>query len=72
MTTKQIIYLKKLRENMDTYIQQVQTGQSFVVYRRSEPVFKISPITDELWEEVIDFTKLHKGGVNINELLNRL
>ena len=38
-----IIGLKELRENADTYISQVEKGKSFIVVRRSEPVFKISP-----------------------------
>lgn len=29
-------------------------------------------VENEHWEKVIDFTKLRKGGVNIDELLNRL
>ena len=27
---------------------------------------------DESWEEVVDFTKIQKGGVDINEILKRL
>ncbi len=37
-----IIGLKELRENMDTYISKVSKGESFIVVRRSKPVFKIS------------------------------
>lgn len=69
---KYVIGLKELRENVENYIAQVKQGKSFTVYRRSTPVFKIAPVEDEHWEEVIDFTKLRKGGVNIDELLNRL
>lgn len=69
---KNIVALKTLRENMQEYAQKVQEGRSFIVFKRSKPLFKISPIEEEFWEEVIDFTKIKKGGVNIEELLQRL
>ncbi|MFH0854488.1 MAG: hypothetical protein V1891_03270 [bacterium] len=69
---KNIIGLKELRQNMDKYAEKVRHGQSFIIFRRSSPLFKISPATDELWEEVVDFTKVQKGGVNIDEILSRL
>jgi len=36
--------------------------------RKSKPVFKISSPAeaDELWEQVVDFTKIKKGGINID------
>ena len=72
MTTS-IIGLKKLRENIDTYISQIEKGKSFIVLRRSKPVLKISsPDETDLWEDIIDFTKIKKGGVEIAELLSRL
>ena len=69
-----IIGLKELRENMENYLSEVRKGRSFIVIRRSRPVFKISPPNegDELWEEAVDFTKVKKGGVSISELLKRL
>ena len=33
----------------------IRRGQSFVIYKRSEPIFRISPIEDGTWEEVVDF-----------------
>ena len=78
MNTKQqtIIGLRDLRENVMDYIKQVKKGKSFTVVRRSKPVFKISPVieddTDERWETVIDFTKIKKGGVDIDDVLARL
>jgi hypothetical protein len=44
------------------------------VVKKSKPVFKISPLDDdaELWESVIDFTRIKKGGVAIADLLSRL
>jgi len=68
-----IVGLRKLRENLETYINAVKKGRSFIVVRKSKPVFKISsPEDDELWETVIDFTKIKKGGVPIDEILSRL
>ena len=62
-----IIGLRELRENVDEYIKQVKNGRWFTVVRRSKPIFNITPINkeDEYWEEVIDFTKIKKGGINI-------
>jgi len=69
-----IVGLKELRENIDSYISAVERGRSFVVVRKSKPVFKISSPedSDELWEKIIDFTKIKKGGIGINQLLVRL
>ena len=67
-----IIGLKKLRENMVDYINRIAKGESFIVFKQTRPLFKISPIKGEHWEEVIDFTKIKKGGVDINEILARL
>jgi len=72
--TEKIIGLKELRLKADSYIAQVKKGQSFLVMRRSRPVFRISPPdqADSLWEEVVDFTKIKRGGVRLNDLLSRL
>ena len=70
---RKIVGVKELRENLEKYINRVDKGESFTVVRRSRPVFKISPAEEEyLWESVIDFTKIKKGGVDIKELLSRL
>jgi len=67
-----VIKLKDLRENMIKYSEMIQNGESFVVFKRSKPLFKIVPVEDEKWEEVVDFTKIQKGGVDIKEVLKRL
>ena len=60
---KRIVGLKELRENINTYVTKVQKGQSFTVVRKSKPLFTISPVdTEDMWEEVIDFTKSAKAG----------
>ena len=69
-----IVGLKELRENIESYVSQVKKGKSFIVVRRSEPVFRISPTeeAEELWENVIDFTKIKKGGIEIEKIISRL
>ena len=59
---------------MAIYAKSVKGGQSFIVMKKSSPLFKISPVEDseELWEEVVDFTKIKKGGIEIRELIARL
>ena len=67
-----IIGLKEFRNSFDTTIKHVNQGYKFIVLRRGKPVFEVSPVGPNVWEEVIDFTKIKKGGVNIKELLRRL
>jgi len=68
-----IVGLRELRENIESYIAQVKKGESFIVVRRSKPVLKISsPDEEELWERVVDFTKIRKGGIPLTQLLSRL
>lgn len=66
------IGLKELREDVSKYETLVKKGYSLVVYRKTQPLFRLMPIEDDQWEEVIDFTKIKKGGVRIDELLERL
>ncbi|MCC6639196.1 hypothetical protein IT409_01410 [Candidatus Falkowbacteria bacterium] len=65
------VALKELRENMDKYAHQVQKGKSFVVMKRSKPLFEINPVNEQ-WEEVVDFTKYKKNGILVDELIKRL
>jgi len=69
-----IISVKDLRLNLDAYAQKVRRGASFTVVKQSKPIFKISPVDDEEsgWETVVDFTKIKKGGVPIDEVLSAL
>ena len=70
---EEIIGVKELRQNLEEYIAQIAKGKSFMVIRRSKPVFNITPINaEENWEEVVDFTKIKKGGIKIEEILSRL
>ncbi len=69
-----IVGLKELRQHTARYAALVKRGQSFVVVRRSQPLFKVSPIDgmDGEWEAVVDFTRLSRGGVKIQDILARL
>ncbi len=68
-----IIGLKQLRENIDLYVSAVQKDGALIVVRRSRPLFKMAPLDEEeQWQEVADFTKIRKGGVNIKDILSRL
>jgi antitoxin (DNA-binding transcriptional repressor) of toxin-antitoxin stability system len=69
---KNVVGLKEFRKNVDIWIKHVKHGNSVLVLKRSEPAFKIVPATEGDWEEIIDFTKIKKGGVNIKQLLSRL
>ena len=70
----QILGLRELRENMDKYVSRVGKGESFIVVKRSQPVFKISSVDEDegLWETVVDFTKINKNGVPAKEVLKAL
>ena len=68
-----IIGLKDLRQKFSIYAKKVRQGKSFIVVKRSKPLFKIVPLEEEgMWERVIDFTKIKKGGVNTRNILSRL
>ena len=69
MKAKNIIGLKDLRENVAAYAKKVGKGESFIVYRRSRPLFRISPVDHEDegdWKTFIDFTKFTKDGKGIS------
>ncbi len=71
-----LVGLRELRENMDTFISVVNKGRSFTVLRKSKPVFKIVPVEewgDEgEWETVIDFREIDPGGISVDDALKAL
>ncbi len=70
---KKIVGLKELRENMDLYASRVGRGESFVVVKKSKPLFSINPVeTEGQWESIIDFSKVRKGGVLLEDVLKRI
>jgi antitoxin (DNA-binding transcriptional repressor) of toxin-antitoxin stability system len=44
LKTTNTISLKDLRQNFPEFIEKIEKGKSFVVIKRSQPVFKISPV----------------------------
>ncbi len=72
-TSQKNIGLKELRENMEQYIKRVDNGESLTIYRRSTPLFKMTPISDDdderNWESVIDFVKETGKAMPMEELL---
>ena len=69
---KHIINLKEFRENVAKYEARVNKGDSFIVMRRSKPLFRISPVEEDGWEMVIDFTKFKKVGMTVDEVIKAL
>jgi prevent-host-death family protein len=63
--------LKEFRQDVGKYVEKAYRGE-VIVFRHSKPLFRVSPIDEEPWEEVIDFTKMRRGGVDINDILARL
>lgn len=74
MMKTHILGLKELRENMQKYASRVEKGESFIVIKKSRPLFKISSIDEDegLWETVVDFTKINKNGVDAKRVLREL
>jgi antitoxin (DNA-binding transcriptional repressor) of toxin-antitoxin stability system len=69
---KNIIGLKAFRQNVNAYAERVQKGDSFIVMKKTKPLFKVVAAEEGLWEEIVDFTKIKKGGVDVQDLLSRL
>ncbi len=67
-----LIGLKELRENLGGYEKLIKKGRSFIVMKRSKPIFTIGPVDDGGWETVVDFTKFKKGGISAKTLLEML
>ncbi len=72
--SEQSISTKELRENLPKVRAGLRRGQSYTIIYRSKPIANLRPInTDEdRWETAVDFTKLKKGGIEIDDLLSRL
>ncbi len=75
-SAKNIIGFKDFRVNSKKYLDKIKKGESFLVMQRSKPVFKMVPVDewgDEgVWKTLIDFTKIRKGGIPADELLDRM
>lgn len=73
---EKIIGLKEFRENVSEFEKRIRKGESFIVVKRSKPIFRVAPVEDETeegqWETVVDFTKIRRGGVPAATLLKYL
>lgn len=70
---EKIIGLKELRKRVSHFASAVQRGESFVVVRKSKPLFKIAPLEEiGKWETVADFTEINKNGISAKEILKAL
>jgi prevent-host-death family protein len=68
---EEVIGFKDFRLNAAKYIDAANEGQSFLVVKRSRPVFRIEPV-GEVWETIGDFTTMPNGGVSAKELAKAL
>lgn len=74
MATK-ITNLKSFREETSKYLPQIKKGTSFVVFRRSKPIFTVIPISEDddgIWETIGDFSQMKGGGISAKKLLAAL
>jgi prevent-host-death family protein len=70
---KNIIGLKEFRQNVESYSNRVSKGETLVIFKRSKPLFKIVPISEEeTWETIIDFTEIDKNGVPIEKIIKAI
>ncbi len=66
---EQIIGLKELRLDTEKYIKKIAKGESFVVVKRSKPVFIISKVKEK-WETILDVSD--EGGIPLKDLQSHL
>jgi hypothetical protein len=74
---EKLIGLKEFRENVDAVIKKVNHGQSFIILKKSKPIFKVSKIvpaidlsSEDDWETIADFTEGgKKTGVEAGKLI---
>jgi antitoxin (DNA-binding transcriptional repressor) of toxin-antitoxin stability system len=65
-----VVGLRELRESMDSYVNRVSNGESFLVLRKSRPVFKMEPVDewgDEGSWDMLDLRDKNGNGMNIHE-----
>ncbi|OGE82563.1 MAG: hypothetical protein A2846_00345 [Candidatus Doudnabacteria bacterium RIFCSPHIGHO2_01_FULL_49_9] len=68
-----IVGLKEFRENVESFAKRVSKGRSFIVVKRSKPIFRVAPLDEvERWETVVDFTKIKKGGIPAEVMIKYL
>lgn len=68
---EQIVTFKDFRLDAQKYIDAIGKGASFLVMKRSRPVFRMEPVGEQ-WETIGDFTSMKGGGVSAKKLLKIL
>ena len=58
-----IIGLKELRTNLNRYANAVEKGESFIVMRRSKPLFRVSAVSKEAIWKVVEPTAAEKRAI---------
>ena len=66
-----LIPFKEFRMNAQKYIDAIAKGESFVVIKRSRPIFRLEPVP-EIWETIVDFTSVYPKGIPAKKLLQYL
>ncbi len=66
-----IVPFKEFRLNAERYIDALAEGKSFLVMKRSRPIFRLEPV-EEVWETIGDFSGERGGGVSAKALLKAL
>ena len=66
-----IIPFKEFRMNAKKYIDALEKGASFMVVKRSHPIFRLEPVGEQ-WETIVDFTSVYPKGIPAKELLKYL
>lgn len=73
---EKIIGLKEFRQKVNHLAKEVGKGQSFIIVRRSKPLFRIVPLQEQnendQWVTLIDFTKINPRGVAIEQIIKAL
>jgi len=67
-----LVALKEFRQDVEKFASRVAKGGTLIITKRSRPLFRIGPVDDGTWEEVVDFTKFKRGGIRVEDLLSRL
>jgi len=68
---RNMLSIKDFRTKLTDYTKRVsENGDSFIVLKKSKPVFKVVPIdADEgEWQTIIDFTEIDPKGVSFDDV----
>lgn len=66
---EQIIGLKEFRLDVEKYSKKIAQGASFIVVKRSKPIFLISQVKEK-WETILDMHD--EGGVPVDDFITAL